>query len=212
MPPGSRRWWVVVPVRDTRRGKTRVAVAPGPRTRLARALALDTVGAALATAGVRGVLAVTTTAADADLLAASGARPVRQRGAGLSDAVATGLRAVPAGAAAAVLLGDLPAAEPADLAVVLGAVRPGGAVFVADAAGTGTTLVALDGARVRLRFGPWSSATHRAAGLTEAGALVRVAPGLRHDVDTLADLEQVRPLLARGSRVRAVLGTEALLT
>jgi 2-phospho-L-lactate/phosphoenolpyruvate guanylyltransferase len=62
----------------------------------------------------------------------------------------------------------------------------GGRAFVADAAGTGTTLVAAPpGVDLDPRFGDRSAARHAAAG---ARPLVGDWPTLRRDVDTVDDL------------------------
>jgi len=194
-PADGSSWWVVVPVKDTERGKSRITAPPGLRTRLARALAADTLAAAVAAAGVHTVVAVVDTPADVALAAAAGARSVPAAGPGLTGAVAAGIAAAPAGAPVAVLLGDLPAARPADIAAVLAAVRPGEAVFVADAAGTGTTLVAARGPRLEPLFGPGSAQAHRRAGFRDLAAAGGVSAGLRQDVDTAADLAVVAGLL-----------------
>jgi 2-phospho-L-lactate guanylyltransferase len=82
------------------------------------------------------------------------------------------------------------------------AVGPGRA-FVADAAGTGTTLLAA-GPRVALRpaYGPASAAAHAASG---AVALSGDWPSLRRDVDTAADL-RVAAALTLGPRSASVIG------
>ena len=190
------QWWIVVPVKDTARGKSRITAAPAVRARLARSLAADTIEAAVAAAGVRAVLAVVDTATDTALATAAGAGalPVPTDGPGLAAAVEAGLTAAPEGAPVAVLLGDLPAARPSDIAEVLAAVRPGEAVFVADAAGTGTTLVAARDRRLRPLFGPGSAQAHRRAGFRDLAATDEIPAGLRHDVDTAADLAVVAAL------------------
>ena len=66
--------------------------------------------------------------------------------------------------------------------------------FVRDAAGTGTVLLcAPAGMPLAPAFGPGSAAAHAASGARE---LRGDWPGLRHDVDTAADL---RAALARGA-------------
>lgn len=205
--PGA-HWWVVVPVKDTARGKSRIAAPAAVRTRLARALATDTLTAAVTAPGVAAVIAVVETDADRALALAIGARSVPAVGSGLGAAVEAGIAAVPAGAPVAVLLGDVPAARPTDLAAVLASVRPGEAVFVADAAGTGTTLVAARGPRLNPLFGPESARAHRRAGFRDLVAGGRVPAGLRHDVDTAADLAAVSPLLAPTGRATGALLAE----
>jgi 2-phospho-L-lactate guanylyltransferase len=82
------------------------------------------------------------------------------------------------------LVGDLPALRPAELAAALDAAAGHDRSFVPDAAGTGTTMLAVrPGTALQPAFGPGSAARHGAAAVAlDAGA------GLRHDVDTAADL------------------------
>ena len=84
------------------------------------------------------------------------------------------------------LLGDLPALRPVDLDAALASIDAGEAAYVADADGSGTTLytAAYDG--FSPRFGAGSAAAHDVVARPIEGAL----PGLRRDVDDLADLEQ----------------------
>ncbi|MGH3290303.1 MAG: 2-phospho-L-lactate guanylyltransferase, partial [Trebonia sp.] len=95
------------------------------------------------------------------------------------------------GTGLAALTADLPALSPAELAAALraaGAV-PGGAAFVPDAAGVGTTLYAVrPGGEFLPLFGGASRARHAAAGATELG--LAGMTGLRRDVDTPDDLRE----------------------
>ena len=84
-------------------------------------------------------------------------------------------------------MADLPALRSDELrrALLAAADVPRG--FVADAAGTGTTLLtARGGNQLGPRFGPRSRAAHAASGAIalEPGPI----PGLRRDVDTEVDL------------------------
>jgi 2-phospho-L-lactate guanylyltransferase len=75
-------------------------------------------------------------------------------------------------------------------------------VFVPDAEGTGTVLLAaLTAAAMRPAFGPGSARAHRAAG---AHPLDVDLPRLRRDVDTPADL-RTAIALGVGPRTRAAL-------
>ncbi len=81
---------------------------------------------------------------------------------------------------------------------------PGGRAFVADAEGTGTTLlVAAPGVTLDPRFGGGSAARHAASG---AAALDGEWPGLRRDVDTPADLAAALAL-GVGPATRAALAS-----
>lgn len=184
---------MVVPVKRLDVAKTRL-YAPG-RARpdheaLALALALDTVAAALAAAPVARVVVVTDDREAAAGVRSCGALVVGDApGAGLNPALAHGAAAaaeLAPGTAVAVLSADLPALRPAELAAALEAAAACPRAFVADATGTGTTLLAAAaGVRLDPRFGPGSAGVHRASG---AVALDGSWPSLRRDVDTAADL------------------------
>ena len=176
---------VVVPLKPAGQGKTRL----GSSEEVVRALGVSTVRAASAATGVAEVVVVTAdpvTAARLERLPR--VRVVRETAPrGFRAAIASALATVPAGARRAVLLGDLPALVPADLtrALALAAAHPRS--FVADAAGTGTTLVtAAPGRRWRSAFGTASASRHRALGLSRLPVPLRSS--VRHDVDTPAQL------------------------
>jgi 2-phospho-L-lactate guanylyltransferase len=199
-------WSVVVPAKRIAVAKSRLrpltagagggagagagAVEPAPsHAEWVLALLADTVAAAAASPLVAAVLVVT----DDD----EAARVVRGLGAttvpdlpdrGLNPALAHGAsRAVTSAVAA--LSSDLPALRAAELTAALGAALDlagaAAAGFVADAAGTGTTLLTAVGRPLDPRFGPGSAAAHAAAG---ASRLAGSWPGLCQDVDTVEDL------------------------
>lgn len=173
---------LVIPARGGH-GKTRL-IAPGNvrHAGLARALAQDTIQAALDCDAVASVVVVTS---DRRLAAwaRSWCRVLADPGTGLSGAIATGLAALAAADVAGVLLADLPALSPTDLATALRAAsqRP---AFVPDAAGTGTVLLTGRAAELRPAFGPGSAAAHA----RHAVRLELDLPRLRRDVDDAADL------------------------
>jgi 2-phospho-L-lactate guanylyltransferase len=175
---------LVVPVKALGTAKSRLRGAlPGvPHEHLVLALARDTVAAAVRCAEV---LVVTADPAAGAALADLGARVVPDpRAPGLNAALAHGAAAAGAGRRVGALTADLPSLRPGDLAGALTAAGPGRA-FVADAAGTGTTLLlAAPGGRLAPRFGAGSAGAHAVG-----GARPLVAPQtLRRDVDTAADL------------------------
>ncbi len=198
-------WSVVVPVKDAVVGKSRLAAVLDDRMRsaLVRAMALDTVAAVSACPAVRRVVVVTgdpVVAREAPRLSAAvavvGEPSHGAARSGLDAAAAAGVAAARVsspGAPAGVLLGDLPALRPDDLAAALGAARGHARAMVADAAGTGTTLLTVAaGVRFGSRFGAGSAAAHAALGHVRLDV-----PGgstLRHDVDLPADLDAVRGL------------------
>jgi 2-phospho-L-lactate guanylyltransferase len=185
-------WVVVVPVKAPARAKSRLRGAwPGvAHEDLVVALVRDTLAAAARCAAVAELVVVTGAPLPADI---PGVRTLPDPGlGGLNGALrhaadwcareARDLGRVPPDVA--VLLGDLPALDPGELAAALAAATT--RAFVADAAGTGTTLLAAPaGTALDPRFGPGSAGAHRDSGaLPLAGAW----PTLRRDVDTAADL------------------------
>ena len=193
-------WSLVVPAKLLSRAKTRLAPltarfgdeAPVRHRELVLAMLGDTVAAALASPAVAGVLVVTDDPGVGDLVRSLGARTVPDEpDRGLNAALVHGAaaaRAAGAGAVAA-MSSDLPALRPAELTAALAAVVGRG--FVADAEGTGTTLLCAAAGGLDPRFGPGSAAAHAGGG---AVALDGDWPGLRRDVDTAADLAAARGL------------------
>ena len=178
-------WTVVVPLKPASTGKSRLGAAES----VVRELGVATVRAASAAAGVTAVVVVTADPATAAALERMPrVRVVREAAPrGIGAAIASGLAIVPLGVRRAVLLGDLPALAPAELSRALASAARHPRGFVADAAGTGTTLVTAN-ARVvwRSAFGRGSASRHRALGLRELRVPRRSS--LRHDVDTPAQL------------------------
>ena len=209
-------WVLILPLKGGAAAKSRLGGGPV----LARAIALDCLDAVLGCPDVRRVLVVTADGATAEDAATAGALVVRESrpGSGLVAAVRDGLAAAcaPGAGPTAVLLGDLPALRPADLAGGLRAAtaalagRPRAPMAaVPDAEGSGTVLLAgrtpgdLDPA-----FGPGSLVEHLRRGavpvpLDDAAGFD--AARLRHDVDTPDDL-RVAVRLGVGPRTAALLG------
>lgn len=193
-------WTVVIPVKPAAIGKSRLADAGIDREALARAIALDTITAA---ARVAGVIVVTE---DADVAAAArgvGAEVMAEAdGRGLDAALATGIAAAGDGHRAA-LLGDLPALRPAELAAALAAAASHERAVVADAEGTGSTLVtARAGVEWTSSFGDGSFARHVALGAVPLD--LPENDTLRRDVDTAAQLRAAASL-GLGPRTTALL-------
>lgn len=184
---------IVIPLKPAGAGKSRL----GTSEKTVRQLGIATVRAAVATPGVREVVVVTADATTAaDLEGMPRVRVVSEPAPrGLRPAIASALATIPPGVRRAVLLGDVPRLVPADLARALTQATRHLRAFVADAAGTGTTLVtAAPGVRWRSAFGRASASRHRALGLHQIPAPLRSS--LRHDVDTPAQL--ARALTRRG--------------
>lgn len=181
-------WTVVIPVKRLAVAKSRLA-DPARNRDLALAFAQDTVRAADTTAGVQRVLVVTGDDEVARTVAGPGVvvRPDVRVG-GLNAA----LRSAAAYAVAtwgphpvAALPSDLPALTADQLALALA--QAGGAhrALVPDADGRGTTLLTSNDGALDPYYGPGSARAHARSG---AASLDGAWPGLRRDVDTMADL------------------------
>lgn len=224
-------WTIVVPVKQLNVAKSRLRGASGqvPHEQLVLALAQDTVAAARDCPLVREVLVVTDDPVAGPALGRLGARVVPDRpAAGLNPAIAYAAGSVPVDRPIAALTADLPALRPAELARALRMVATAGRRgFVADAAGTGTTLLAA----------PARSGPEGAAQLTETGAApapetptardapaVTVASGMdaldpqfgpgsaaRHTASGAQRLPGAWPTLSRDVDTAADLGEAALL-
>jgi 2-phospho-L-lactate guanylyltransferase len=185
-------WSVLMPVKVLARAKSRLAGLAGPRrAELALALACDTVTAVLACQAAARVIVITDDAAAGAALAGLGALVVPDEpDDGLNAALRHGAAHAAArwpGCGTAALSADLPALRPAEMGRALRAASGWPTAFVADAAGSGTTLyTAAPGAAFRPAFGPASRARHAAGGAAELD--LEGIPGLRRDVDTPSDL------------------------
>ncbi len=197
-------WHIIVPVKDTRAGKSRLALAGAQRTRLSRALADDTLSAVVEAVGPGRLWLVTSDPGLARDWSGAGANLVPDPGGGLNAAIRAGLARVPVGAPRAVLLGDLPSLTAADL---LAALHAGGSLpdwFVPDAEGVGTVL--RGGHSFEPRFGPGSALAHAGQGSVR---LDLDLPRLRRDVDDPTSLAEAARL-GLGPATSGVLGLAAV--
>lgn len=194
-------WHVVIPVKQTTQGKSRLGPAVGAdRELISRAIADDTIAAAVAAVGAHRVVIVTSDPGVRATWRPAGVVVVDDPGAGLNAAVRAGQSSTPAGRRTAALLGDVPALRPEDLTQALEAALHAGESFVPDADGSGTVLRC--GVGFEPRFGPDSAARHEADG---AVRLELELPRLRTDVDDAASLAAAHRL-GLGRRTRALLG------
>lgn len=186
------RTTAVLPVKELARAKTRLALPPAERARLALAFAEDTLTAVLAAESIDDVVVVTSDAAAASHL--TGLAPQRIRvvadgGSGLGGAVRRGVLVAQVhrpGSSVCVVPADLPCLRAADVDTVLVAAAATRGAFVRDHARTGTTVLVLPPDQVVVqRYGADSAQRHADAGLVE---LPDVPRRVRHDVDTVADL------------------------
>lgn len=194
--PMPAQWCLVLPVKRLDAAKTRLTELAGDRrAELALAFAADTVTAALECRWVAEVLVVTSDPAAAPVLAELGAGVIPDEPeAGLNPALQHGATTAAArwpryGTGA--LSADLPSLRPAELATALVAAGGHPRAFLADAAGTGTTLLtARAGIPLRPEFGRRSAAAHLRSGavalVTELGP--EAVRSVRRDVDTAGQL------------------------
>ncbi len=200
-------WTVVIPVKLLVLAKSRLSdLADDDRKAVALAMAADTVTAAVACPPVGDVIVVSDDPDVRTEAEAAGATVIADLpAAGLNEALTAGAEHAAAtwsGRGVAALTADLPALSAAELAVALTAAAGVHHAFVADAAGSGTTLyTAMPGVAFEPRFGPGSRRRHREAGAVELD--LPGLPGLRRDVDTLADLCQAAQI-GLGARTLSV--------
>lgn len=193
-------WTVVMPLKSSSRGKSRLDLPADLRRRLVLVMATDAVGAVAGAPGVARVLLVVEDAADARTIAAAvraaaapgHPAPVQAHvttATSLNEAIRDGLAHAGDGPVA-VLPCDVPSATAAEIAAALAQARHHGQAVVADAAGVGTTLLtALRPVDLRPRYGVDSWRRH-----VEDGAVPLDLPatsGLRRDVDLRGDLGEV---------------------
>jgi 2-phospho-L-lactate/phosphoenolpyruvate guanylyltransferase len=200
-------WSIVIPVKVLALAKSRLTALAGPRRpALALAMAADTVAAAVACGAVATVIVVTGDEAAAAQLSGLGALVLPDEpDAGLNPALEFGAAYAAArwpDRGRAALAADLPALRPGELAAALAAAAGLPEAFLADAAGTGTTLyTAGPQAAFCPRFGPGSRDQHLLGGAVQLD--LPSVSGLRRDVDTPADLRQAAQI-GLGPRTAAV--------
>lgn len=188
----AEEWTFLVPFKDSRIAKSRLALGRPLRREVALSMLHDTVEGLLAVRDVQRVLVVCGRGEDVSELPAwhrvdfiVEARP------GLNDAIRQGettARAADPAARLAVCPADLPALHPGELARVLAACTVHARCVVADREGSGTTLLtASPASALNPEFGPDSLAAHLRSGAEMLDLPTRSS--LRHDVDYLADLD-----------------------
>jgi 2-phospho-L-lactate/phosphoenolpyruvate guanylyltransferase len=207
-------WRVIVPVKRTVQGKSRLASFAGAlRAELAYAIALDTISAAISATGVARLFVVTDDERVHEEASRLGAQVVDDVGGGLNAALRHGADAADAlgpDSPLAALQGDLPALRPADLTAALSVAGTHDRAFVSDAESTGTTLLtAASRSLFDPAFGTGSSRAHRQRGFVELHPRPAATgdgtdwPSLRRDVDTDASLREAA-VIGLGARTRVV--------
>lgn len=182
-------WHVVVPVKGGDRAKSRLDVDPRLRRLLAAAMASDTVEAVHSCTAVARVTVLCGRGTAGTLELPPGVVTLGESSlpepAGLNAQLAWAAADGPVGEPTAVVVADLPSLTAQSLEEALRAADQVPVGVVVDRQGTGTTvLTACEASLLEPAFGPHSAAVHQRQGAVTIDA----APGLRCDVDTLADL------------------------
>jgi 2-phospho-L-lactate guanylyltransferase len=182
---------VVVPFRV---GKSRLSDAGHVRRALALAMFADVLSACVE---IGSTVVVTEDAEGQALAREASAAVCEDPGEGLGSAVAAGLAACDPGPVL-VVNADLPAVVPEDLRELLAATPSGGVALVEATDGTTNALSLPSPQAFAPLYGPGSArrflAHARRLGLPAVGVAV---PGIRDDVDTVADLEQMQERVGR---------------
>lgn len=197
-------WWIIVPIKDVTRAKTRLAKNSSQRRQFAIAMARDTLCAVANADGVDGVLVVCEREVDAASIALPGVKAVARPGLDMNGAIGAGVEMVRKGRNSAnvgALPGDLPYLKSSELEVVLDHATSVLRGVVGDRHGIGTTLLtAIAGVSLEPRYGPGSLTRHLEVGATQLD--VPAHSGIRKDVDVESDLNPTRTL---GHHTRALL-------
>jgi 2-phospho-L-lactate guanylyltransferase len=185
----------LVPLKRLDYAKTRLATVldPPTRVRVMRALLAHTLEVVQAAPSVARVTLVSSAVEAPELAAEHGVAYFDDRGLPWNDALAAAMAEAVAGDAVAIVSADVPLLTVDDVEAYVGALVPNGAV-IARATDAGTNGVAMHPAgAMRTTFGSTGSAAlhaelARAAGLEP---VVLDLPGMAHDLDTAADLQEV---------------------
>ena len=203
-PAGSSRTYAVLPIKRFATAKSRLGedVPAGTRRALAESMITDVLMALRRTPAVDEVLVVTSEPTADAIGRGYGARVLFDDVEdGQSAATLIGIaHALERRAARVVLVpGDCPALDPAELGALLERQPPDrGVTLVPDRHGSGTNALVLTPPDVIApSFGPGSRVRHeQAAAAAGVRCDVEHVPTLAIDVDTLADLEALRAVLA----------------
>lgn len=192
--PGE-RWTAIVPVRSLTEGKSRLLTGSSPASSLIEAFARDVLRACGESANIGRTIVVSPDASIEALAREANSEFVPEPSAsGINEAIAS-VRAICAPNQPVIgILADTPCLTGATLDAVLTHARDYDVSFVADAAGTGSTMWCAQVPGARSFFGSHSRAHHRASGAVELGVTATSSDDAylwtraRRDVDTDVDL------------------------
>jgi 2-phospho-L-lactate/phosphoenolpyruvate guanylyltransferase len=199
----------VVPVKALAEAKSRLFPERARSDVEALSLAMmgDLIACLQATAGVARVVVVTPDSAVAGAAKAQGAQALLRREPGLNPAIEAASAAVAGpGDGVLVVLGDVAAADPREVAQLLD-VAPARGIALAPSRDGGTSALLRRPADViPARFGPDSAKNHREAAAAAGAALVELSlASLAIDVDRAEDAHAILALPTLGARTRALL-------
>lgn len=182
-------WWVVVPLKDIRKAKSRFVATPTMRRALVLAMAHDTLQAVTSTIGVRGVVLVGERPQDLGSFLQHGVDVIECHG-GLNESIQNGgnwVRSRWANSPIAVLPADLPYLAHSELEAALTRAESYRLTVVADRVGRGSTLTTVAaGSALNPQYGVGSLSRHQALGAERLN--FPLWSGLRRDVDVVEDL------------------------
>ena len=194
-PKADERWTAIVPVRSLTEGKSRLLTGSSPAPGLIEAFARDVLRACGDSAHIGRTIVVSPDASIETLARDANSDFVPEASAsGINEAIASVRATCEPNQPVIGILADTPCLTGATLDAVLAQAHNYDVSFVADAAGTGSTMWCAQVPGARSFFGSHSRAHHRASGAVELGV---TAPGgdeaflwtrARRDVDTDVDL------------------------
>jgi 2-phospho-L-lactate guanylyltransferase len=198
----------LVPLKRLDYAKTRLAsvLDPATRVRVMRALLDHTLTQVKAAPSIRSVTLVSSAVEAASIAAEHGVGHFDDRGLPWNDALAAAIAEAVTSEAVAIVSADVPLLTADDVERLVAALTGRGAV-IARATDAGTNAIAMQPAgAMPTTFGVKESAARHAELARDFGLTPVVVdiPGLAHDLDTAADLEEVLRH-AMSDEVRAVL-------
>ena len=189
------RWTAIVPVRSLTEGKSRLLMGSSPTPDLIEAFARDVLRACGESANIGRTIVVSPDASIQTLTREANSEFVPEPSAsGINEAIAAVRAICEPHQPVIAILADTPCLTGATLDAVLAHAHNYDVSFVADAAGTGSTMWCARIPNARSFFGSHSRAHHRASGAVELGVTARSGDDVslwtraRRDVDTDVDL------------------------
>ena len=199
----------VVPVKALAEAKSRLFPERARSDVEALSLAMmgDLIACLRATPGIARVVVVTPDSAVAGAAQEQGAQALLRREPGLNPAIEAASAAVAGpGDGVLVVLGDVAAADPRELAQLLDAAPARGVALAPSRDGGTSALLRRPADVIPARFGADSAKHHREAAAAAGAALVELALGsLAIDVDRAEDARAILALPTLGARTRALL-------